>query len=296
MNRGNFLSHFFVCGMLFLFTHWVKAETYSVATLDWTTAETLVALGQQPLAVGDKKSYQVWVAEPKLANNVIDLGIRLQPNPEQLLALRHHFIPQHLLFINSSFYKSTNELLQRFGKVQWVDFYREGNIWQNVLDATQQIAIFIERQQAFHQLMADYWDQITQLKAQALAFIYRPIILVQFADTRHLRIYGENSLFGTVLTQLGFKNAWQGAVNQWGFSLVEVTQLAKLAENSRFVVIKPYPANIHSALAHNTLWQHLSMAKDPLILPAVWTFGGIPSAQRFANTLLHALQFEGEQW
>ena len=62
------------------------------------------------------------------------------------------------------------------------------------------------------------------------------------------------------------------------------------------MVIKPYPTNIQAALAHNTLWQHLDLAKDPLILPAVWTFGGIPSAQRFAQVFVTALQHGGEQW
>lgn len=61
-------------------------------------------------------------------------------------------------------------------------------------------------------------------------------------------------------------------------------------------MVKPYPANIGSALHYNTLWQHLAMAKDPLILPAVWTFGGIPSAQRFAEILAKGLLHGGEQW
>lgn len=124
----------------------------------------------------------------------------------------------------------------------------------------------------------------------------RPIALVQFIDTRHLRIYAANSPFGAVLSQLGFHNAWSGSQNAWGFETIDVTQLAKLAPNSRLVVVKPYPANIGSALRYNTLWQHLAMAKDPLILPAVWTFGGIPSAQRFAEMFANGLLHGGEQW
>ena len=119
---------------------------------------------------------------------------------------------------------------------------------------------------------------------------------MQFIDTRHLRIYGENSLLGAVIQQLGFKNAYLPEVNYWGFQNIEITELAKLPKNTRFVVIKPYPHNIAAALTHNTLWQQLPLAKEPLILPAVWTFGAIPSAQRFVGIFANGLLHGGEAW
>ena len=111
-----------------------------------------------------------------------------------------------------------------------------------------------------------------------------------------MRIYGENSLLGAVIQQLGFKNAYLPEVNYWGFQNIEITELAKLPKNTRFVVIKPYPHNIAAALTHNTLWQQLPLAKKPLILPAVWTFGAIPSAQRFVGIFANGLLHGGEAW
>ena len=35
-----------------------------IATVDWTIAETLLALGVTPLAMGDVNSYRAWVGEP----------------------------------------------------------------------------------------------------------------------------------------------------------------------------------------------------------------------------------------
>src|SRR3712207_5977723 len=80
---------------------WANASKPCIATLDWTVAETLIALGEKPCAVGDVKSYQQWVGEPALPENTLDLGIRLQPNPEQIFLLTQT-VPPH--FINSSFY------------------------------------------------------------------------------------------------------------------------------------------------------------------------------------------------
>lgn len=57
-----------------------------IATVDWTIAETLLALEVTPLAVGDAGPYQAWVGEPRLPAGVVDIGLRTQPNRE-LLAL-----------------------------------------------------------------------------------------------------------------------------------------------------------------------------------------------------------------
>ncbi len=268
----------------------------SLATLDWTVAETLIALDEQPKAVGDAKNYKVWVSEPKLPEHTLDLGIRLQPNPEQLWQLSTQVEAQPLLFINSSFYASTTPMLEKFGKVHLVDFYKEGEAWQNVVDATKQIANIIEKPEQADRLLDKYWQKIAEIRPLVKPFTDRPVLLVQFIDTRHLRVYAENSPFGAVLSQLGFKNSWQGNHNSWGFEVIEVTQLVKLPPESRFVVVKPYPSNIRSALKYNTLWQKLAMAKDPMILPEVWTFGAIPSAQRFAEVLANGLIHGGEQW
>ncbi|EIJ67470.1 hypothetical protein [Pasteurella bettyae] len=72
------------------------------ATLDWTVAETMIALGEEPIAIGNVNSYNKWVVEPELSSSVQDLGIRLQPNPEQLSHLSHRLTSQSLQFINTS--------------------------------------------------------------------------------------------------------------------------------------------------------------------------------------------------
>ncbi|OOF58214.1 iron ABC transporter substrate-binding protein [Rodentibacter myodis] len=264
------------------------------ATVDWSVAETLIALGQPPLAVGDVKSYQTWVIEPRLPNNTLDLGIRLQPNLERILSLSHSAQP--LTFIHSSFYSALNDKLSSYGKVYNVDFYQAGNAWQNIVAATKAIGNIIHKPEAVQHLLSQYEKTIAHYRPLLQPFRHQPIALVQFIDTRHLRIYGENSLLGAVITQLGFNNAYRHEVNAWGFQNIDLTELAKLPENTRFVVIKPYPNNIAVALKHNTLWQRLPLAKSPLILPAVWTFGALPSAQRFVTIFANGLLQGGETW
>ncbi|MFC0323053.1 ABC transporter substrate-binding protein [Gallibacterium melopsittaci] len=264
-----------------------------LASLDWTVSETLIALSNAPIAVGDAQSYRQWVVIPELPSETVDLGSRLMPNRELLVTL------QLDKFINSSMYASLTPILATYvgqDNVIIVDFYRTGSIWQNQLAATRQIAALIGQPERGEQLIQQTEQLLQKLKAQITAMTARPVLMVQFDDARHLRVYGENSLLGAVAMKLGLQNAWQAPVGIWGTSTIDIHQLAQLAKNSRLVVIKPYPINVPTALAHNSLWQRLPMAKDPIVLPTIWTFGGLPSAQRFALALTQALQQGGEAW
>ena len=160
------------------------------ATVDWSVAETLIALGQPPLAVGDVKSYQTWVMAPQLPENTLDLGIRLQPNMERIAALPHFVNAQPLSFIHSSFYAALNDKLAPYGNVYNVEFYKAGNAWGNVVAATQEIGRIIDKPEAVQKLLANYSQDIAYFRPLVASFTDRPVALVQFIDTRHLRIYG----------------------------------------------------------------------------------------------------------
>lgn len=285
-----------LCCCFFAVLAQAQRGTARYASLDWTVAETLLALGVEPVAIGDVEAYEKWVAKPSLPPKIIDLGLRHQPNLEQVAWLAKQDSEQPLIFINTPFYAMASATLKPFAQVEMVDFYQAGNAWQNIVTATQQVANLAGRTDDAEKLLANFDKHIAQLVPQALPFTSRPIALVQFIDTRHLRIYAENSLLGAVLNQLGFHNAWQGEYNIWGFATINITQLSQLPQNVRLVVIKPYPVNVVQALSHNSLWQHLKLNENTLVLPAIWTFGGIPSAQRFAQTLVQALQTGGEPW
>lgn len=288
------MRRFLLAALLFISCNVSAITAPRTATLDWTVAETLLALGHAPIAVGDAESYRTWVAVPKLPQGTLDLGTRLQPNKELVAQL------QPDLFINSTMFSSLTPLLQRYvadpQQVESVDFYREGDIWQNQLNATRQLSQRVGDPQAAEQLISQTEQLFAELKQQLTEHQHRPLLLVQFIDSRHLRVYGENSLFGAAIQRMGFRNAWAHPVSVWGSANISINQLADFTDNPRLVVIKPYPVNVPTALQHNTLWQYLPLSRDPIVLPAIWTFGALPSAQRFAQQLATALQHGGEAW
>lgn len=84
---------------------------------------------------------------------------------------------------------------------------------------TEDIGSYVDREREANLLILESEEHFRRLRSNSSS-ISSPLLIVQFLDERHVRIYGENSLPGTVLDQLGLDNAWDGPSNRWGFQLL----------------------------------------------------------------------------
>ncbi|MFM1643622.1 ABC transporter substrate-binding protein [Aeromonas salmonicida] len=256
-----------------------------IATVDWTIAETLLALGVTPLAVGDVSAYRAWVGEPLLPANVVDIGLRAQPNRELLAELK----PDHILI--SPLAAPLAPTLSRIAPVQSIALYDpQTDLWQRLHEATLTIAVLVNKTAEANELLTDLNRDLEQMK-QTLPAELPPLLVVQFIDERHVRVFGRHSLFEAVMQRLGLRNAWQGETNDWGFSVASLEQFLSIPE-ARLVVVDPIPVGVSERLQEPGLWQHLPLVQQApvLHLPAVWSFGGVLAARRFATLLSEALQ------
>ncbi|MCY9836854.1 ABC transporter substrate-binding protein [Aeromonas media] len=256
-----------------------------IATVDWTIAETLLALGVTPLAMGDVESYRAWVGEPTLPVDVVDIGLRMQPNRELLAELKPDLI------LISPLMASLESTLSRIAPVQSIALYEpDADLWQRLREATLTIAALVGKTAEAERQLAVLDRDLARMKTSLPADL-PPLLLVQFIDERHVRVFGRHSLFEAVMTRLGLRNAWQGETNAWGFSVVSLEQFLTLPE-ARLVVVDPVPVGVSERLQEPGLWQHLPLVKQGKVLhlPAVWSFGGILAARRFADLLNEALR------
>ncbi|TFH85518.1 iron-siderophore ABC transporter substrate-binding protein [Billgrantia azerbaijanica] len=266
----------------------VHGEPARVVTLDWTLAETLVALGAEPAAVAQADAYHVWVGEPALPASVADLGLRTQPNLERLASLA----PERILI--SPMFANLGPRLSRIAPVENLALYSpDTDTWQEMRTLTRRIAALVEHPAAAERLIADTEAALARQRRR-LPPSPEPLLIVQFMDDRHVRVFGENGLYQAVLDRLGIDNAWSGRTNAWGFSLVGLEALSGI--EARLVVVEPYPVGVEAALADSGLWQSLPSVRDGsmITLPPVWSFGALPSARRFAETLVTALTEHGD--
>ncbi|MBS9402149.1 ABC transporter substrate-binding protein [Halomonas sp. TRM85114] len=260
-----------------------EPETPAVVTLDWTQAETLVALGIDPLGVAQIDAYHDWVGEPRMPESTVDLGLRNQPNLELLASLS----PDHILI--SPMFANLTPRLSRIAPVENLALYTPpGDTWGQIRELTRETGALVDRTDAAERLIETTESRLENLKGR-LPDASAPLLLVQFMDARHVRVFGANGLYQAVLDRLGLTNAWTGTTNDWGFSLVGIERLAGI--EARLVVVEPYPVGVPAELQEGGLWQHQASVRDATLitLPPVWSFGALPSARRFAEQLVAAL-------
>lgn len=272
-----------LAGLLFGFASTSPALAGGIATLDWTLAETLVALEAPPMATAQTVAYRAWVGDPRLPDGVIDLGLRAQPNLELLASLA----PERILI--SPMFANLTPRLERIAPVHNLALYTPGeDTWAEALALTRELGELAERPAAAEALIEETEAELARLRS-LLPEEMPPLLIVQFMDARHVRVFGANGLFQAVLERLGIANAWTGDTNAWGFSLVSLERLAEL--EARLVVIEPYPVGVEEEVTASGLWQQQPGVRDGslITLPPVWSFGALPSARRFAEQLVAAL-------
>ncbi|SDO23866.1 ABC transporter substrate-binding protein [Vreelandella arcis] len=259
------------------------AASANVVTLDWAIAETLIALDNPPVGLAEISQYRRWGGSERLPSGVLDVGLRAQPNRE-LIAQQ---TPDHVLL--SPLFMRLSDQLNAIAPVTTLSTYQLGDpLWQRLQRTTHTLAALTGNHEAAVTLIESVETYLEQQKA--LLEAQSPLLVVQFIDARHLRVYGENSLFESVLERLGLINVWQQSTNQWGFSTVALEELLAYSD-ATIVVVEPLPSGMGDGFASNALWQHLPAVKENRVvrLPAVWSFGGFPSAERFAELLSEAL-------
>lgn len=260
-----------------------------LVVMDWTMLETLIALGHPPIGAADLNGYKTWVGSPPLPGEVVDIGLRNQPNLELLSQLA----PDR--FLVAPIFASLEPLLSKIAPVEIIPLYTgEGSLWQGLQAFTRSLAGYTPEPEAADRLIKQVEARLDTL-ARDLPDDLPSLLIVQFMDDRHVRVFGKHSLYSAVLDQMQLGTAWQGKTNSWGFSLVGIEALATAANLSagpiRMVVVEPLPLGLRARIERPGLWESLPPVArgDVLYLPPAWSFGGLPSAQRFAELLHEAI-------
>jgi ferric hydroxamate transport system substrate-binding protein len=261
----------------------LQAQSLRVMSIDWTQTETLLALGIPPIAIAQKSGYDAWVKKPPIPSTTVDVGLRSQPNLERLSELK----PDRIFI--SPMFRALTPKLSRIAPVTEITLYRKDNItWDGLKTFTHTLAKELDKQQAAEDLIRSAEQTLSDL-ANKVPKNIPPLLMIQFMDSRHVRVFGANSLYKVATDKLGLKSAWQAETNSWGFSLVGIDALIGL--DSQIVIIKPLPVGVEDKLQQDQYWQYLvnKTGRPALMLDPIWGFGAIPSMVRFAKQLNTAL-------
>lgn len=257
-----------------------------VAVLARWIAETIVALGIPPVALPElTTSDSIWRDMP-LLEHTVDLGLTGEPNLELLdqLHLDYIFIEGRFqsarwepLFrqiapvIVSSIYTAERKPLQTARSETW----RFGELLSSPVEAQKLIA-------ATEAILDAHDKRFSSAKA--------PVFVARTLDDRNVMLYCAGSLFDEVLTRFGLRNACRVS-SDWGFLTTGIDSLASEPDAWIIHFEPPRRGTTEGPIAANPLWLHLPAVKAGRMtsIPELYSWGGLPTARRFAELLLERL-------
>jgi iron complex transport system substrate-binding protein len=254
-----------------------------LAAIDWAMAETALGIGAIPLAMTEVPQFRRLAVEPAVPDGVIDLGLRGAPNLELLAALRPGLI------LSSTYYSRSHAAFAGIAPVWEAAIHLPaGEAYPRSLAVTREMGARCGREAGAEALRAATEAALAAARAE-LSGLSRPLYLVNPGDTRHLRCFGADSLFGEVLARLGLRNAWSGGTAYSATATVGIEALAAVPE-AWIVLLDPMPP-ASGALQDGVLWRALPAAQAGRVvrLPPIDPFGALPAAGRFARLLHQAL-------
>ncbi|GGG23620.1 ABC transporter substrate-binding protein [Rhizobium wenxiniae] len=259
-----------------------SAAASRIAVLDWGWAETLLALGLQPMAVAEAPLYGDRVVVPALSRETIDLGLRSWPNIELLRSLKPDLI------LSQAGYGVSQARLDEIAPTLALPLYSaERKPLAAAERALKEIAAKTGREQVATEYLQQSDARLEAIAAEAKKYDGRPLLIIKFTDDRLVDIYGAGGLFDDILKRLGIQNAWNGATNNWGFATAGLDAIARYPE-ARIIIIEPGPPG---TFLKSALWQSLPAVRNGRVtmIPPTWVFGAFPSAMRFAEVIRRGL-------
>ncbi|MGO2006983.1 ABC transporter substrate-binding protein [Vreelandella alkaliphila] len=268
----------------------------ALAAFDFAIAETLNAIGYPPKFLAGLEDYETYARQDGIIPLATNLGYRHLPNLELLASLP----PQHIL-ISPPAHVSLIPKLREIADVQeyllynFSDNHDEQNHWNVLEDLTRMLGNLVNDPDASEYYIEQTNSHFDDLKRQ-LNHIDKPLLIVRLMDERHARVHGNGSVEGMVLNRLGLQNAWQEELGQWGFKTVSAASVFDI--NAKLIFLdSPYgPEGGQRQLISDGQWRHWPSIQQNnyAILPLdFWSWGGLPAAQRFADSLASHLTEDG---
>jgi iron complex transport system substrate-binding protein len=265
-----------------------------IVALEWVYVEDLLALGIQPVGVADIAGYNEFVQiEPQLADTVKDVGTRQEPSLEAIAQLE----PDLIIGVKLR-HEAIVDTLSAIAPTLLFDPYPAPETGISQLDEMKQtffkIAEVVNAQAkgeaVLQEMQAKFDAAAQQLQGKQLA--QSPFILGQFlGGAPQIRLFNDNAMAVQILQQLGLTNAWQGAVDPFGFNTVWIESLPPVEDANLFYIAEennPY----YQQLKQNQIWKNLEFVKENRLYSIgsdTWIFGGPLSAEVFVDKVVQAL-------
>ncbi|OCC05490.1 hypothetical protein BA190_08755 [Labrys sp. WJW] len=236
------------------------------------------------VALTEIAGYRDWVGTPALSSATIELGLRTTPNLEMLAQV----VPD-VVFVNETQKASATAIESIAPCVSASIFSADGHPYLHAQRELSRLAAQFGRGAEACFAIEAANRAIIEAKA-AIGGFDRPLYLARFVDPRHLMVFGAGSLFQDVLDGIDLRNAWRGQTSAWGFTITGVDALAA-DRDAHLIYLGLGEKELQRAEAESAIWRNLPFIRQRRVsvLPGLWFFGAVASAERFARAIGQAL-------
>jgi ferric hydroxamate transport system substrate-binding protein len=257
-----------------------------IACFDWALAETLLALGVEPIGVVAANDWSRFVVEPVLPRRTADLGLQQEINFELLAELRPELI------LVSPFLANFEPQLRTIAQTLSLSVYEDNGPPLAQREAVMRtLASRVRRTAVAERYLAEASQTFDATRQRLAKLPIRPLLLATFVDARHVRVYGGSSLHQNVLARIGVANAWTRRTSYFGYTTVGIEELAT-ERDVHLITFDPLPPDVKPILRESPLWSRLPFVRSGHVstLPPTLMFGGMPAAVRFTRLLAATLE------
>jgi ABC-type Fe3+-hydroxamate transport system substrate-binding protein len=258
-----------------------------IVALDWALAETLLSLDVMPQGVANIEGYRTWVAEPELNDSVIDVGSRREPNLELLTVLK-----PDVILISQDMAAAYKQLSEIAPTLVYSVYSSDKTPLISAQNITTQLGLLLDKEKQAKQVIAETLQRLQANgdKLRGLQGSHDSLLFIRFINDKTVRVHGAGSLAQATIEGMGLVNAWHEQSNLWGFTTAGIERLAEY-QQSKVLIFGPLKVAEQKLLTQSALWQAMAFTRANSVfeLPAIWTFGGLLSAQRFSDHITQQL-------
>jgi iron complex transport system substrate-binding protein len=270
-----------------------------VVAVEWEAAETALALGVDPVGIGDLESYGEWVAagEP-MPESTESVGTRGEASLEKIAALK-----PDLIVVGRDGVAKNRDKLEQIAPVAVFDIGPkpgDATEWDRMVGEVEDLGVLLGREAEAEQLLADL-DRSLEAEAKKIedaGVAGQRVALVQAftAGKPSARLFDDGAQLVEVMKRLGLTNAFDGERQQWGIAPAGLEGLQRLGDADWMLTLAlPSDDPFKETWGKNPAYQRMPVVERRHVVPIggdTWTWGGPLSAELAAKRIAAAVTGE----
>jgi ABC-type Fe3+-hydroxamate transport system substrate-binding protein len=269
----------------------LPAPAEDVVVLEWQQTEDVLSLGVTPVAVADTEGYRTWVSAEELPEDVEDVGMRGEPNPDAIFTQEPDLVIVEEGTDLAQLEKYDVPVLVTAGADTEDPIGQMKDTLTLIAEALGKEDEAVAVLEEFDEELADARAEVAELDPETTDFAYVDAYVM--GSTVSIRPFGQGSLVGELGEALGLTNVWKGEVDPaYGLGQTDLEGLAGIGDASLFYTGTDADTWL-SEIEDNAVWKHADFVENDRAVAfpdGIWTFGGPRSSAQVLDAFVQALQ------